>query len=79
MSLLKKKRMARIKVNKENCFTYADSIVIRTIYKNVWVPAAAWSWENFDEDIILVDEWCFRRHGLNPCQIVSGYIDTVTV
>lgn len=72
------KRFAKVKINTENCITYGDSIVIRTIFKQVWVPAKSWFWADQEHDIALVDEWCFIRHDLNPCQIVSGYLGTVT-
>lgn len=70
------KRMVKVRLNKENSWTFGDSIVISTIFKNVWIPAKSWRWDDFDKDVVLVDEWCFKRHDLNPCQIVSGYIKT---
>lgn len=73
------KRQVKVKLNNENCFTYGDSIVIRTIFKDLWIPAKCWAWLDEKNDIALVDEGCFIRHNLNPCQIVSGYIETVTV
>lgn len=71
------KRMVKIKLNKDNSWwTGGDGLVIRTIYDDVLVPADSWKWYDFDKDIVLVDERCFERHDLNPCQIVSGYIKT---
>lgn len=70
------KRFAKIKINKDNCIAFGDAIVIRTIFKDVWVPAK--SFQRDKDDVVFVDEWCFIRHDLNPCQIVSGYLGTIT-
>ena len=49
-----------------------NSIKLYTIFGNVYVGKRLVKYVG--ENIIEVPNWIFQKNGLNPCQMVSGFI-----
>lgn len=71
------RRYARVKLTENNHVNYYGDLQVRTIYKNFFIPHGCWRYER--DGVALLEENCFIRRGLNPCQMIEGYIETITV
>lgn len=67
----KKMKYAIIKLNANNHEIKGKTVNFKTIFGDVPVTEAK---VKLDEDIAKVPLWCFGANGLNPCQMVSGFM-----
>ena len=63
--------MAKIKLTNGNHEWTEQSIKLFTIYGDVYAPLSKTKIIN---DVAFVPYWVFTNEGLNPCQMVSGFI-----
>jgi hypothetical protein len=63
--------MAKIKLVADNHEWREKSLKLVTIFGDVYAPLSKITVVN---DIAIVPNWVFTNKGLNPCQMVNGFI-----
>lgn len=63
--------MAKIRLTKRNHEWMRNSLILRTIFGDVSAPLSKITVVN---DVAIVPDWIFANKGLNPCQMVDGFI-----
>ena len=63
--------MARIKLTSINHEWRAKSLKLHTIFGDVYAPLSKITVVN---SVAIVPDWIFANKGLNPCQMVNGFI-----
>jgi hypothetical protein len=63
--------MALIRLDERNHEIREKSIKFKTLFGDVYAPKKC---VEIHGDVALVPGWVFTRKGLNPCQMVTGYI-----
>lgn len=63
--------MAKIKLTDRNHEWKRKSLKLRTIFGDVYAPLSKVTVIN---NVAIVPDWIFANKGLNPCQMVDGFI-----
>lgn len=71
------RRYAKVKLTPNNHINYYGDLQVKTIFKTFFIPHGCWRY--IGDGVALLEENCFVRRGLNPCQMVEGYIETVEI
>ena len=66
----------RIKLNKSNHEIMKKVIKLRTIYCDVYVPLSQCS---IDNNYAIVPDKYFHEADVNPCHMLSGFVDLIYV
>lgn len=67
-----RKKNVEIKLTKENHECFGQCLWIKTIYRTFALAHSCYEFK--DKETIMVDESVFIRRGLNPCQVVNGFV-----
>ena len=72
---------ARVIVEKKAFEMRKKSVLLETIFGNVYAPMSKVAVEGVGKQWaqILVPCWVFWNKGLNPCQLVNGFVEQVEV
>ena len=63
--------MAKIKLMEGNHEMREKSIKLMTIFGDVYAPLSK---TKIVENVAIVPDWVFANNGLNPCQMIKGFL-----